>query len=90
MVSRDIYTELMHHLGKKQVTVITGMRRVGKSTALKYLIKESKHNNFIYLDCERVEIRVLFNKPDYEKIKEELELMGVDFTRPSLVAIDEI
>jgi uncharacterized protein len=90
MFERDIYKELATHLSKKQITVITGMRRVGKSTSVKYLLQQIKHANFIYLDCERVEIRILFNKPDYENIKEELELRGIDFSQPSLLAIDEI
>lgn len=90
MIYRKIYDDLLQHLAKKQVTVITGMRRVGKSTAVGYLLKKVKHTNFIYLDCERVEIRILFNKPNYEKIKEELELLGIDFSKPSLIAIDEI
>jgi len=90
MIQRDIYKELTTHLSKKQITVITGMRRVGKSTSVKYLLQQIKHTNFLYLDCERVEIRILFNKPDYENIKEELELRGIDFSQPSLIAIDEI
>lgn len=90
MFYREIYNDILQHLSKKQVTVITGMRRVGKSTAVRYLIEEGKLENYIYLDCERVEIRILFNKPDYEKIKEELELMGIDFSKSCLIAIDEI
>lgn len=90
MFYREIYDELLQHLSKKQVTVITGMRRVGKSTAVRYLIEKWELKNYIYLDCERVEIRILFNKPDYEKIKEELELMGIDFSKACLIAIDEI
>jgi uncharacterized protein len=90
MFERIIYRELVDHLSKKQITVITGMRRVGKSTSVKYLLKQVKHTNFIYLDCERVEIRTMFNKPDYETIKDELELRGIDFSQPCLIAIDEI
>ena len=90
MYERIIYKELMAHLPQKQITVITGMRRVGKSTSVKYLLKQLKHSNYIYLDCERVEIRILFNKPDYELIKEELALRGIDFSQPCLIAIDEI
>lgn len=90
MFYREIFKDLLQHLSKKQVTVITGMRRVGKSTAVKYLIEEWKQDNYVYLDCERVEIRTLFNRPDYEKIKEELELMGIDFSKACLIAIDEI
>lgn len=90
MFQRGIYKDLLAHLSKKQVTVITGMRRVGKSTAVKYLLEQLKHSNKLYLDCERVEIRVLFNRPDYEGIREELTLMGLDFSKPCLIAIDEI
>ena len=53
MFQREIYKRLVDHLAKKQVTVITGMRRVGKSTAMKYLLEHAGHGNYIYLDCER-------------------------------------
>lgn len=90
MFPRTIYTNLVEHLAKKQVTVITGMRRVGKSTAIKYLLENIGHSNYLYLDCERVEIRVLLNQPDYEGIKEALGLRGLDFSKKCVIAIDEI
>lgn len=90
MYSPDIYQGLLAHLSKRQATVITGMRRVGKSTAVQYLLQQTSHANQLYLDCERVEIRVLFSRPDYEGIREEIELMGIDFSKPSIIAIDEI
>ncbi len=90
MFHREIYNELSAHLRKKQVTVITGMRRVGKSTAVKYLLGKIAHSNQLYLDCERVEIRAMLNRPDYEDIREELELQGLDFSKPAIIAIDEI
>ncbi|MFN5169775.1 MAG: ATP-binding protein [Cyclobacteriaceae bacterium] len=90
MVIRTIFEELRGHLLQKQVTVITGMRRVGKSTAVKYLLNQVKHSNKLYLDCERVEVRALLNRPDYEGIAEELQLRGLDFLRPCVVALDEI
>lgn len=90
MFHRNIYNDLLTHLSKPQITVITGMRRVGKSTAVKYLLQQVKHTNYLYLDCERIEIRILFDTPNYESIKEEMELMGLDFSKPCLIAIDEI
>src|ERR1700761_4652643 len=87
---RYIYIDLLAHLEKKQVTVITGMRRVGKSTAVKYLLEHVGHKNHIYLDCERIEIRFLLNQPDYEGIRDGLEFRGLDFSKPCLIAIDEI
>jgi predicted AAA+ superfamily ATPase len=90
MKERDIYPDLLDHSKKKQVTVITGMRRVGKSTAVKYILQKIDHSNYLYLDCERIEIRVLFNGPNYEDIRSELELMGLDLSKPAIIALDEI
>ncbi len=90
MVIRSSFESLAQHLRQKQVTVITGMRRVGKSTALKFLLEQIKHNNKLYLDCERVEIRLMLNRPDYESIAEELQLMGLNFSKPCVIALDEI
>lgn len=90
IVARSSYESLVLHLQQKQVTVITGMRRVGKSTAVHYLLEKVAHNNKIYFDCERVEIRVLFRRPDYESIIEELQLSGLNFSAPCVIAIDEI
>jgi predicted AAA+ superfamily ATPase len=90
MKERDIYLDLLDHSKKKQVTVITGMRRVGKSTAVKYILQKINHNNYLYLDCERIEIRILFNGLNYEDIRSELELMGLDFLKPAIIALDEI
>ncbi len=90
MVIRSLFAELSAHLTKRQVTVITGMRRVGKSTAVHYLLKQVPHKNKLYLDCERVEIRILFGGKDYGNMKDELELSGIDFSKPAVIAIDEI
>jgi len=90
MKERDIFAYLLEHCQKKQVTVITGMRRVGKSTAIKYILQQTGHSNYLYLDCERIEIRILFNGPNYEDIRGELELMGLDISKPSIIALDEI
>ncbi|MFN7910527.1 MAG: ATP-binding protein [Bacteroidota bacterium] len=90
MITRRIYTELEKHLAKKQVTVILGMRRVGKSTAVKYLLSKVKHNNKLYLDCEKIEYQTLFNTPSYDAIINELELLGINFNKPAVIALDEI
>ena len=43
MHGRKIFHQLHQHLTKKQITVITGMRRVGKTTALRYLMDQIDH-----------------------------------------------
>ncbi len=90
MHSRSSYSSLVEHLSQRQAIIITGMRRVGKSTAVKYLLEHIKHKNKLYLDCERIEIRELLNRPNYEGIAEELQLKGLDLSKPCVIALDEV
>jgi predicted AAA+ superfamily ATPase len=90
MLQRKTFIPLERHLSKKQVTVITGMRRVGKSTALKYLLTKISHSNKLYLDFERIENRVLFNQTSYNDIERGLTVLGLDLNKPAVLALDDI
>ena len=90
MYSRKLFDEVETHLGEKQATVITGMRRVGKSTTLKYLLTKINHSNKLYLDFERVENRALFNQNSYNDIERGLTALGLDLSQPAVLALDEI
>ncbi len=90
MFVRKIYPTLENHLSKKQVTVITGLRRVGKSTALKYLFDKAETSNKIYLDLERIENQNIFLQNSYKDIERSLELLGFDFLQPGIIGLDEI
>jgi uncharacterized protein len=90
MYQRAIFPELEQHLTVKQITVITGMRRVGKSTALKYLLQKVPHENKLYLDLERVENRFTFEQLTYKDVQIDLEIAGIDFSKPAVIALDEI
>jgi uncharacterized protein len=68
MHNRIIFKELLKYLARPQITVITGLRRVGKSTALKYLLSLIEHSNKTYIDLEKIENRVLFYENAYAKI----------------------
>lgn len=90
MLPRRIFPELEEHLNQRYITVITGMRRVGKSTALKYLLEKVPHENKLYLDLERVENRFIFQQLTYKDVQIDLEIQGIDFSKPSVIALDEI
>jgi hypothetical protein len=90
MFNRKIFPALEKHLSQKQVTVITGLRRVGKSTALKYLYGKCTTENKIYLDLERIENQAIFLKNSYADIERDLALLGFDFSKPGVIALDEI
>lgn len=90
MLTRKIYPILENHLTKKQVTVITGLRRVGKSTALRYLFDKAATSNKVYLDLERLENQNIFLQNSYADIERSIELLGFDFSKPGIIGLDEI
>lgn len=87
---RKIYPELKKHLKQKQITVITGMRRVGKTTILKRILEEIASDNKGYFDLERVDLRELFAEKNYDLIISALKNRGLNLKEKLYLAIDEI
>jgi uncharacterized protein len=87
---RAILPALLDHLSKKQVTVLTGMRRTGKTTLLKHLMEQSDIRQKIWFDLERIDNRMLFSEENYENIVFALTQRGLRFSEKILICIDEI
>ena len=87
---KNIFPELKDHLQTKQVTVLTGMRRTGKTTLVKQLIEISPIRQKIYFDLERIDNRELFSEKNYDNIILALTQRGIIFSEKVLIAIDEI
>jgi uncharacterized protein len=88
--SRNIFSDLKNHLSLKQATVLTGMRRTGKTTLVKQLMSISPIRQKIYFDLERIDNRELFSEKNYENIVLTLAQRGIVFSEKVLIAIDEI
>lgn len=87
---RSILPALQAHMTKKQVTVLTGMRRTGKTTLLKYLMEQSDVPQKIFFDLERLDNRELFSEKNYETIVYALTQRGIQFSEKVLIGMDEI
>lgn len=87
---RKIFNSLEKHLTVKQVTVITGMRRTGKTTLVKQLIEASNIEHKLFFDLERIDHRELFSYKNYDITIKELEKEGIDFSKKVMICIDEI
>lgn len=87
---RSLYPQLKNHLSKRQISVITGLRRSGKTTLIKKLIEDFPGLNKIYIDLERIDNRELFSEKNYENIIAALNTRGLDFKKRVLIAIDEV
>ena len=78
MYRRSLYNELEEHSTKRQITIITGMRRVGISTAVKHLLTRVKHDNKVYLDFEKANDRFISNQSSFTDIEVSLQVEGIE------------
>lgn len=90
MFTRELFPILKVHLLEKQITVITGMRRVGKTSLLKMLRDGLDSTNKLYIDLERIENRIFFSQDSYRDIEAGLQAMGLNLAEKAYLFIDEI
>lgn len=87
---RSIFPVLKETLADKRVVVLTGMRRVGKTTTLHWLLDQVDSVNKIFIDLERLDQRAVFQEPNYDLVLNSLQNQGMDITLPMTVALDEV
>lgn len=89
-IERKIFAGLKKHMAVKQATVITGMRRSGKTTLVKELLKLCGSKNQLYLDLQRLDIRELFAEKNYDNIIMALAERGLNLKERAFIGLDEI
>lgn len=87
---RFLFPALKETLSDNRAVVITGMRRVGKTTSLHWLLGQVSSSNKIYLDLERLDQRAIFQESNYDLVINFLRNRGLDSNQPMTVALDEI
>ena len=90
IIQRSLFPQLKMALADQRIIVITGMRRVGKTTTLRWLLDQVPSPNKIFLDLERLDLRNLFQESNYEIVLDYFRNLGLDSTQPMTVALDEI
>lgn len=89
-ILRAIFPALQSALADRRVIVLTGMRRVGKTTTVKWLLDQIPSPNKLYLDLERLDQRTVFQESNYDVVASFLRNRGLDLAQPTTVALDEI
>jgi len=89
-IQRTLFSALQRALEDQRVIVLTGMRRVGKTTAVRWLLDQMPSDNKLYLDLERLDQRAVFGESNYDLVLNFLRNRGLDLARPAYVALDEI
>jgi uncharacterized protein len=90
IIERSLFPVLKTALSNQRIIVITGMRRVGKTTTLRWLLDQVPSQNKIYLDLERLDQRAVFQESNYDIVLNYFRNLGMDITQPITVALDEI
>ena len=89
-VQRKIYKDLKDHLQNNDVTILTGMRRTGKTTLVQHLLEDIHSSNKIFLDLEKISNREIFLDKNYDNVILTLEKQGLNKNERMYIAIDEI
>ncbi len=88
LIKRDIYTEVLDHIRKKEITLIVGPRQAGKTTLMKMvqenLTNEGLKNGFFNLDFENDIVHFVSQQALIQKLQLEFG------KNPAFVFIDEI
>lgn len=87
---RLIFPALQGALADQRAIVITGMRRTGKTTSLRWLLDQVPGENKVYLDLERLDQREVFQERNYDLVLDYLRNRGMNVDQPMTVALDEI
>lgn len=88
--SRLILPQLEKELETSEITVITGMRQVGKTTLLNHLFSLVESSNKIKLDLENPLNRKIFEEENYDAVWNNLAVFGVNNESKAYVFLDEI
>jgi uncharacterized protein len=87
---RNLLPILEKQLNTPEIIVLTGMRRVGKTTLYRTLFDELTTSNKIFLDIENPLDQKIFEEIDYNNIWKNLVSLGLNKDQKAYVFLDEI
>ncbi|MCR4277049.1 MAG: ATP-binding protein [Candidatus Roizmanbacteria bacterium] len=88
--SRKLLPILQKQINSKQIIVLTGMRRVGKTTLYQNIFKQISSPNKFFLDIENPLDQKIFEEEDFNNIIFNLKKLGLDPKSKIYLFLDEI
>src|SRR3989338_8045194 len=89
-IERKIYPLLRAHLKVRQATIITGMRRSGKTTLVRELLANCGSANQLYFDLQRLDVRDILYEKNYDNILLAWQDRGLNLKERMFIGLDEI
>lgn len=90
LYKRKLYEELIKKIEDKEIIVVTGMRRVGKTTLFRMIFDILESRNKAFLDMENPLNQKIFEEEDYNNIWANLKPFGINNSEKAFIFIDEI
>lgn len=90
VIPRKILPEIKKELASDKAIVITGMRRVGKTTLIRSLYDQVTDRRKVYLDLENPLNQTYFEELNYEQIRLHLERLTEGKGSRLIIFLDEI
>ena len=87
---RSIQGLLEEQLKYRNIVVVTGMRRTGKTTLLRMIFDSIDDDNKVFLDMENLLDLEIFLEKDFNNIWNNLKQFGVTPDRKAYIFVDEI
>lgn len=81
---------MQQQIKTKQIVVLTGMRRTGKTTLLKSLFAQIPDGNKVFIDIENPVDQKIFEEVDYNNIIANLRQYNIDPQKKIYLFLDEI
>lgn len=89
-MKRKLYKSIWDRLASPEAIVVTGMRRVGKTMLLKQIFEDISSTNKLFLDLENPVHQKYFEEENYESIRYQMEVLGIDSSKQAYIFLDEI
>lgn len=90
MIERKLLAPILARLKSPEAIVVTGMRRVGKTTLLRQVFDRVDSDNKLFLDLENPLHQKYFEETDYEAVAYQLSVLGITLKTKSYIFLDEI
>ncbi|MCP5105178.1 MAG: ATP-binding protein [bacterium] len=87
---RNLLKPLEKQIDSPEIIVITGMRRVGKTTLLHMIYDKIASKNKTFLDLENIIEQKIFEEPDFNNIWANLKPYGITNREKAYLFLDEI
>ncbi len=87
---RILLKDIERQIETREIIVISGMRRVGKTTLLQLLFEKIKSLNKVFLDLENIIEQKIFEEIDYNNIWANLKSYGITNREKAYIFLDEI